>query len=51
MRWKPFSIPSVSDGEIDFVQGLHTVCGAGNPKARHGIAIHVYMCNTSMKNK
>ncbi|CAB3379020.1 Hypothetical predicted protein [Cloeon dipterum] len=49
MRWKPYDIPS-SDNVVDFVQGLHTVCGAGDPKARNGIAIHVYLCNTSMVN-
>jgi homogentisate 1,2-dioxygenase len=48
MRWRPFDLPK-SDN-VDFVQGLHTICGAGDPKARNGIAIHVYLCNTSMKN-
>jgi len=48
MRWKPFDIPSGS--KVDFVQGLHTVCGAGDSKARNGIAIHVYLCNNSMNN-
>lgn len=48
MRWKPFDIPS---GTLDFVEGIHTVCGAGDPKSRHGIAVHVYLCNKSMDNK
>lgn len=26
------------------------MCGAGDPRARHGIAIHVFLCNTSMEN-
>lgn len=47
-RWFPFDIPS--DEKVDFVAGLHTVCGAGDPRARHGIAIHVFLCNTSMEN-
>lgn len=34
-----------------FLDGLHTVAGAGDPLSRHGIAIHVYLCNTSMHNK
>lgn len=45
-RWLPFDIP-VSE-TVDFVAGLHTVCGAGDPRSRHGIAIHVYLCNASM---
>ncbi|XP_037910814.1 homogentisate 1,2-dioxygenase isoform X2 [Hermetia illucens] len=49
MRWNPFEIPT--SGKIDFVQGLHTVCGAGDARSRHGIAIHVYLCNSSMENK
>ncbi|KAG6455113.1 homogentisate 1,2-dioxygenase [Manduca sexta] len=46
-RWLPFDIPS-SDTPVDFVAGLHTVCGAGDPRSRNGIAIHVFLCNTSM---
>lgn len=30
------------------LQGLHTVCGAGDAKSRVGIGIHVFTCNTSM---
>ncbi|XP_018023257.1 homogentisate 1,2-dioxygenase [Hyalella azteca] len=45
LRWKPFSLPSA---RTTWVEGLHTVCGAGDPKSRHGVAIHVYLCNTSM---
>ena len=33
------------------LQGLSTVCGAGDPKARHGVAIHIYACNKSMGDK
>eukprot|EP00095_Tigriopus_kingsejongensis_P001822 maker-scaffold10_size831480-snap-gene-3.23 protein:Tk01822 transcript:maker-scaffold10_size831480-snap-gene-3.23-mRNA-1 annotation:"homogentisate -dioxygenase" len=47
LRWKPFELPSK---ETDFVGGLHTLSGAGDPKARHGVAIHIYSCNTSMKD-
>lgn len=48
MRWDPFDLPS---GKVDFVDGLHTVAGAGDPLSRHGIAVHVYLCNASMENK
>ncbi|XP_063699585.1 homogentisate 1,2-dioxygenase isoform X2 [Culicoides brevitarsis] len=49
LRWKPFDMPTV--GKVDFVEGLHTVAGAGDPKSRHGIAIHVFLCNASMENR
>lgn len=48
-RWLPFDIPNKQDG-VDFVSGLHTVCGAGDARSRHGIAIHVYTCTESMLN-
>ncbi|KAH8323252.1 hypothetical protein KR067_003777, partial [Drosophila pandora] len=47
MRWKPFDLPE--DGKtVNFVEGLHTVCGAGDPRSRHGLAVHIYSCNSSM---
>lgn len=45
-RWLPFDIPK--SGNVDFVSGLHTICGAGDPRSRHGIAIHMFLCNASM---
>lgn len=49
-RWNPFQLPS--DGtKVDFVEGLSTICGAGDAKSRHGLAIHVFTCNTSMKDR
>ena len=48
LRWRPYEIPKE---KLDFVAGLHTVCGAGDPKLRSGVAIHVYLCNTSMVNR
>lgn len=50
MRWKPFDLPPTST-KTDFVEGIHTVCGAGDPKLKHGLAIHVYSCNIPMKNR
>lgn len=32
-------------------QGLHTLCGAGEPRGRNGIAIHIFVCNASMLNR
>ena len=51
LRWHPFDIPAAKGGNVDFVQGLHTLGGAGDPKARNGIAIHIYACNSSMQNR
>uniref|UniRef100_A0A1A9W0S3 Homogentisate 1,2-dioxygenase n=1 Tax=Glossina brevipalpis TaxID=37001 RepID=A0A1A9W0S3_9MUSC len=48
MRWKPFDI-STGDRK-NFVKGLHTICGAGDIRCRHGLAVHVYLCNESMDN-
>jgi homogentisate 1,2-dioxygenase len=46
-RWKPFPIPEAS---TDFVSGLITIAGAGDPSLKTGGAVHIYSCNTSMKN-
>lgn len=51
MRWRPFDLPAKEDPLVDFVEGLHTICGAGHPSTRNGMAVHVYACNTSMDNK
>lgn len=48
MRWRPFDIPS--DKKVNFIDGLHTICGAGDARTRHGISIHVYLCNSSMED-
>ncbi|XP_018335123.1 homogentisate 1,2-dioxygenase [Agrilus planipennis] len=50
MRWKPFDLPSYGES-VDFVEGLNTVCGAGDPKLKVGLAIHIYSCNVPMKNR
>ena len=48
-RWNPFDLPKESE-RVDFVQGMKTVAGAGDPKLRNGMAIHVYSCNADMIN-
>ncbi|KAG8235139.1 hypothetical protein J437_LFUL012336, partial [Ladona fulva] len=51
LRWAPFELSKEdSKKAINFVDGLHTVCGAGDPNSRHGIAVHVYLCNVSMED-
>jgi len=49
MKWNPFEIPA--EKTVDFVDGLNTVCGAGDTLSRNGVAVHIYTCNVSMKNK
>ncbi|CAF1185994.1 unnamed protein product [Adineta steineri] len=50
-RWNPFDIPSIEDEKKDFIDGLATVCGAGDPCSRHGAAISIYACNSSMNDR
>jgi homogentisate 1,2-dioxygenase len=45
LRWSPVAIP---DEHTTFVQGLRTMGGNGDLAAHSGVAIHVYVCNTSM---
>lgn len=49
-RWKPYGLPSENE-KIDFVRGLSTFCGAGEPATRNGIAIHMFKCNVGMHNR
>uniref|UniRef100_A0A8C4QSA4 Homogentisate 1,2-dioxygenase n=1 Tax=Eptatretus burgeri TaxID=7764 RepID=A0A8C4QSA4_EPTBU len=51
LRWKPFPIPPIQNGPVDFIQGLATVCGAGDATVRNGCAIHTYCCNSSMDSR
>lgn len=47
MRWRP--IPSVPEGKTtNFIEGLITVAGAGEPSLKQGIAIYNYSANISM---
>ena len=48
LRWNPFPIPS---DPVDFVDGLTTLCGNGDPAAGVGLAAHVYMANRSMTDR
>ena len=44
LRWHPFELPK-SGEKVNWVEGLKTVCGAGDPRLRNGVVIHVYTCN------
>jgi homogentisate 1,2-dioxygenase len=46
LRWDPFPIPSKA---ADFVDGLATIAGSGDPATQAGLAVHVYRANRAMK--
>ncbi|ORY72416.1 homogentisate 1,2-dioxygenase [Leucosporidium creatinivorum] len=50
IAWKPFALPPDSE-KIDFIDGLKTVAGTGQPQAKEGLAIHMYLANTSMEHR
>jgi homogentisate 1,2-dioxygenase len=37
--------------KIDFIDGLKSLAGNGDPTLREGLAIHIYTANESMENK
>lgn len=50
LAWHPFDIP-LDSKQVDFVDGLKTIAGNGDPTLREGLAIHVYLANSSMNKK
>ncbi|GAB7338985.1 hypothetical protein MBLNU457_5654t1 [Dothideomycetes sp. NU457] len=48
LAWTPFNIPSEPH---DFVAGLATIAGSGEPTLREGLATHVFTANKSMEKK
>ncbi|KAJ1991361.1 hypothetical protein H4R33_001377 [Dimargaris cristalligena] len=50
LRWRPFDLPTEDDAR-DFVEGLNSLAGAGDPATREGLAIYVYTCNRSMAHR
>mmetsp|Transcript_594 Transcript_594/g.1280 ORF Transcript_594/g.1280 Transcript_594/m.1280 type:complete len:503 (-) Transcript_594:119-1627(-) len=54
MRWGATPLhPSTSSfpkskKNINFIQGIHTLLGSGDPTCKSGIGIYVYACNSSM---
>jgi len=45
LRWNPLPIPS---DPVDFVDGLTTCCGNGDPSMAVGVGIHLFVANQSM---
>lgn len=48
--WGPLDLPSDTE-EVNFVQGLKTMGGNGDPTQKEGTAVHLYAANVSMKNQ
>ena len=45
LRWNPLPLPQKP---TDFVAGLVTLAGSGDPAGQSGIAVHIYRANRSM---
>src|SRR5687768_15039179 len=48
LRWRPLPIPSQP---TDFIDGMVTLGGNGDPSMQTGAAIHVYAANAPMKDR
>jgi homogentisate 1,2-dioxygenase len=48
LRWDPLPIPAKP---TDFLEGLVTIAGAGDPAAQTGLAVHVYRANRPMRDR
>jgi homogentisate 1,2-dioxygenase len=48
MRWNPLPIPK---GKTDFVGGMVTLGGNGDPAMQDGMAAHLYVANASMHDR
>ncbi|TDL16947.1 homogentisate 1,2-dioxygenase [Rickenella mellea] len=48
LAWRPIDIPSET---TDFIGGLKTFGGNGDPTLREGLAVHLYAANSSMGKK
>jgi homogentisate 1,2-dioxygenase len=48
LRWDPLPIP---DAPTDFIDGIVTLGGNGDPAVQSGIALHMYAANASMTDR
>src|SRR5690348_6662197 len=48
LRWDPFRVPGKP---TDFVDGLLTLAGSGDPATQAGLAVHLYRANRSMSDR
>jgi homogentisate 1,2-dioxygenase len=48
MRWNPIPMP---EKKTDFVEGIVTLGGSGDPARQVGVGVHVYAANASMRGR
>ena len=48
LRWDPLPLPKKA---TDFIDGLATIAGSGEPASHAGVAVHVYRANRSMNDR
>ncbi len=48
LRWNPLPMPTAP---TDFVQGLVTMAGNGEPQAQNGAGVHIYAANQGMHKR
>jgi homogentisate 1,2-dioxygenase len=48
MRWNPLPVP---EEKTDFVMGIVTLGGSGDPAMQDGVGIHLYVANASMHDR
>jgi len=48
LRWDPMPMPAEP---TDFVDGLVSICGAGDPAGATGLGVHIYAANRSMEKR
>jgi homogentisate 1,2-dioxygenase len=48
LRWRPLPVPADA---TDFVEGIITLGGNGDPAVQAGVAVHVYAANRSMMDR
>ena len=49
-RWRPMPVPA-APARVDFLDGLVTLGGAGDPTAGPGYAVHLYAANADMADR
>ena len=48
MRWNPPDFPEL---DTDFVEGITTIGGNGDPANQDGVGIHIYVATASMRDR